>query len=208
MSLSMPAIRVAVLDDHEIVRMGLISILENEPAIAVVGSHRSSQELFAALDVEAVDLVLLDYSLSVEDIDGLELLSSLRRQHPTLRLLMVSAHENPIACRMALQAGANGYFVKSQPLSGLPKAIEAVIAGITYVQGDAVVPADIGQPPTASEWSMLRGYLAGLSLAEIAIQQNRSIKAIRQQKLDVFAKLGIRDDADLRQLQTQIDALR
>jgi len=201
-------ISVAVLDDHHLVRLGLASVLESTPMIRVAGCHDSSQALFLALAASPVDVVLLDYSLALADLDGLELLSRLSRDHPAVRRLVVSAHADPITMKLALQAGAHGFFVKNQSLHELPDAIRHVMAGGTYLHELNGAAGAVDQRPTDEEWQVLRDCLAGLSVPEIADRRSRSAKMIRQLKQAAFDKLGIRDDAQMHELQRQHAELR
>ena len=106
-------LRVAVLDDHSLIRLALNSRLSRETDLAVVGVYSGSAELISALRVLTIDLLVLDYQLQDGELDGLNLIRLLRKQYPQLLILISSSAEKPAIVKLAIGAGANGFFGKS-----------------------------------------------------------------------------------------------
>jgi len=134
-------LRLMVLDDHAVVRHGLIARLADEPDLSVVGSHATSRELLDALATVAADVVLVDFSLGPSDIDGLNLLRALKVRHPRSRTIVISAHYSAATVALALKAGARGYVGKSQELDELVAAVRTVSKGRIHLHPD--MAADI-----------------------------------------------------------------
>ena len=88
----MKRIRIALLDDHAVVRHGLVSHLAAEPDIEVVGAYESSRELMRALAQGHADILLLDFSLGRDELDGVSLIRALRARFPDCRILVLSTH--------------------------------------------------------------------------------------------------------------------
>ena len=127
------ATRIALLDDHAVVRYGLAKRLAEEPDFAVIGAFATSKELMAALRASPADLLLIDYSLGSNDIDGLNLIRALRVRFPRSKILVSSAHSSPATVAMAMKAGARGFVGKSQELTELIQAIRIVTRGREYL---------------------------------------------------------------------------
>ena len=127
------ATRIALLDDHAVVRYGLAKRLAEEPDFAVIGAFATSKELMAALRASPADLLLIDYSLGSNDIDGLNLIRALRVRFPRSKILVSSAHSSPAPVAIAMTAGARGFVGKSQELTELIQAIRIVTRGREYL---------------------------------------------------------------------------
>ncbi|MFJ3058217.1 response regulator [Herbaspirillum sp. NPDC087042] len=127
------AMRIALLDDHAVVRYGLAMRLAEEPDLDVVGAFATSKELMVALRTVPADLLLIDYALGSNDIDGLNLIRALRVRFPRSKILVASAHHNPATVALAMKAGAQGFVGKSQELGELIQAVRAVGRGRQYL---------------------------------------------------------------------------
>lgn len=216
-------LRLMVLDDHEVVRHGLVARLAEEPDLSVVGSHASSRELLDALAQATlpVDIVLMDFSLGPTDIDGLNLIRALKIRFPACKTLVISAHYSAATVALALKAGARGYVGKNQALAETMTAIRTVARGRIHLDPvmaveiaagseDALVHTDaeaLAQNPRLSprEREVLRCCLEGLSVTEIATKFSRNVNTISTQKQAAFRKLGIRTDHELFKIQHQLD---
>lgn len=219
------AMRIALLDDHAVVRYGLAMRLAEEPDLDVVGAFATSKELMAALRTVQADLLLIDYALGSNDIDGLNLIRALRVRFPRSKILVASAHHNPATVALAMKAGAGGFVGKSQELGELIQAVRAVGRGRQYLNVAMVAALSsmqqaesgasqasrslTGSAPPASralaelsslsprEREVLRCCLEGLSVTEIAEKFTRSVKTISGQKQSALRKLGVRSDHEL-----------
>jgi DNA-binding NarL/FixJ family response regulator len=107
-------IRTALLDDHAVVRMGYERVLNQDGRFEVVGAYSKSGELFCALRLGLhIEVLMLDYALADTDVDGAQLITTLRREYPALRILVASGHDNPATASLVLRAGAHGFLGKS-----------------------------------------------------------------------------------------------
>ena len=226
-------LRIALLDDHTVVRHGLLDLLGDESDFSVIGAFANSRELMAVLRATPAELVLVDYALDPDDIDGLNLIRALSVRFPDTKILVLSAHYNPATVALALRAGAHGFVGKNQPLSELVGAIRTVNRGQLYLAPELAVefayllsdvavqdvnPVDglsnIAQDPlihrtdlSPREREVLRCCLNGMSVTQIAEKFGRSIKTISTQKHSAFRKLGIRTDNELFKMHHQLGML-
>lgn len=200
------SVRVALLDDHALVLKGLIAHLEKIPSILIIGSHGGSQPFRAMLSAMPVDVALIDYSLAMDDIDGVALIKLLRAAHPTLKILVVSAHGSRLVIRSLLQAGAHGFVAKSQEPDEIIRAIDAVMTGREYLPPGTV--SGMAENPMTSlsprEWEVVRCVLEGLSVTQIANKFNRSLKTVSTQKTAAYRKLDIGADNELHMLRSYL----
>ncbi|WP_281686877.1 response regulator transcription factor [Pseudomonas citronellolis] len=225
----MSPLRVAVLDDHSLIQMAVELRLSREADFKVVGVYANSQDLLQALPGLEVDLLVLDYVLGDDELDGLNLLRMIRRRFPELLILISSSAEKPSVVNLALNAGANGFFGKSEPVDRLVEAVRKVAAGETYVS--PLMAYELGREPGAvregatddatagaevllsdpvlspKEQEVLRCCLEGMSVSQIARKFSRSMKTISGQKQSAFRKLGVRTDAELFKLEQSLKHL-
>lgn len=211
-------LRVALLDDHPLIRNGFAARMAQEGDLDMVALYASSRELMAQLKTLIVDVLVLDYSLQQDELDGLNLIRLVRIRYPKVRILVSSATESPAIISMSLRAGARGFIGKSRDMDELLGAIRRVALDEIYLdpvtarqlvllpmveEGAAVdvPPADQGltNHPRLSprEQEVLRCCLEGLSVSQIAFKFSRSIKTISAQKQAAFRKLGIRSNIEL-----------
>lgn len=214
-------LRLMVLDDHAVVRHGLVVRLAHEPDLSVVGSHATSRDLLDALATLPAEIVLMDFSLGPSDIDGLNLIRALTIRHPRSRTIVISAHYSAATVALALKAGARGYVGKHQELDELVAAIRTVGKGRIHLHPDMAAdiathaeaspgPTDAGaltKNPLLSprEREVLRCCLEGMSVTQIAAKFSRNVNTISTQKQAAFRKLGIRTDNELFKLRYQLD---
>jgi DNA-binding NarL/FixJ family response regulator len=216
------AIRVMLLDDHPVIRQGFAAELNKVEDIAVVGAFTTSRELMEALRTQVTDVLLIDFALGPNDIDGVNLIRALRVQFPKCKILVASGHYVPATVSLALRAGASGFMGKTQPVEALTQAIRTVAAGKRYLDSAMAASLDMTDTPlpplpdaqdeseddgkslltrhaklTPREGEVLRCFLDGMSIGEIATKFSRSINTISSQKQSALRKLGIRNDNEL-----------
>jgi two-component system, NarL family, captular synthesis response regulator RcsB len=206
-------LRLMLLDDHEVVRRGLELLLTQGEHFEIAGSFTTSQELFAALQKDRVDVLVVDYSLGPAEVDGLNLIRALKVRFPHEKILVVSAHYNAATVALAMKAGAKGFVGKAQGHKELVTAIRAVAVGKTYLSPEMALEISGGREGSSlltderaltddiklspREREVLRCYLDGMSVSQIAAKFSRSITTISAQKSAAFRKLGIRTDSEL-----------
>ncbi len=192
--------RILVVDDHPIVRHGLVELLEDEADQKVVAEAANASETLRALDEHEVDLIVLD--LSLEGMDGLELIKNIRALHGTLPILVVSTHDEKFYAQRSLHAGALGYLSKECAVDRIVEAVRRVRAGKIYLSeemSDRLLHhmVDGHNDPTGSpidrlsdrELEVFRGIGRGMSTRQIAEQLGLSIKTIETYRENIKTKL-------------------
>ncbi len=221
----MKHLRIALLDDHAVVRVGLVNRLQAEADFSLVGVYGRSRDAIAGLAAAPAELLLLDFALGPDEVDGVSLIRSLRVKFPSCRILVLSAQHEPATVALALRVGARGFVGKGEDMAELVKAIRMVADGKVYLSADMAyrvgeantkaVP-DTGETPrddnaapgtglSAREQEVIRCYLAGMTVTEIAEKFNRSIKTISTQKAAAFRKLGVTSNNGLFKIRHMID---
>ena len=200
--------KVFIVDDHPIVRQGLVQLVDGEPDLAVCGHGDDAYQSLAAIRSARPDLVLLDVSL--KDADGLELLKEIKAFDADLRVLMLSMHDESLYAERALRAGANGYIMKQEAPHALLAAIRKVLEGQVYVSekmGATLLQRmvggkkGIGQLPmdrlTDRELEVFRMIGSGLSVKEIADKLCLSAKTVEAHREHIKEKLNFKNSAEL-----------
>jgi two-component system, NarL family, captular synthesis response regulator RcsB len=222
-------IRIALLDDHAIVRDGIAAQLSTKPDFRVVGSYASGSAMMTGLRHTPADVLLLDYSLGPSELDGVSLIRAVRSQFPKSRILILSSFYDPATVALTLRVGANGFVGKVQELVEIANAIRLVAAGYSYLSpemtallpesviakkrwvrheaAEAVASEDLteGAKLSTREREVMRCYLDGMSITQIAEKFDRSIKTISTQKNSAFRKLGVTTDNALFKLKTKLE---
>jgi len=121
------AMRLAIVDDHNLAREGLIDMLADEPDIEVVGEAATGREALALCSLLRPDLVLMD--VRMPEMDGLAATRAIKQRHPRISVLMVTMHENPGYLLEALKAGASGYVLKDAAQHEIVAAVRQVRDG-------------------------------------------------------------------------------
>jgi DNA-binding NarL/FixJ family response regulator len=124
-------IRVVVVDDHTLMRQGLVGLLDDESDIEVIGQAGDISTGRAAIEAMSPDIILMD--LGLPDGSGLDLTDELTNTDPELRILVVTMHERDDYLFQALRAGASGYVLKGADVQELLTAVRTVARGETYV---------------------------------------------------------------------------
>ncbi len=124
-------IRVVVVDDHTLMRQGLIGLLDDEPDIDVIGQAGDISTARTTIEAMSPDIILMD--LGLPDGSGLDLTAELTNADPELRILVVTMHERDDYLFQALRAGASGYVLKGAEVQELLTAVRTVARGETYV---------------------------------------------------------------------------
>ncbi len=191
--------RIILVDDHAVVRAGLIEIFQRRPGFTVVGEAANASEAMRLVSQLSPDLVVVDVSLEV-GMNGIELLKHLRTQHASLPILVLSMHEEDIYAERALNAGASGYLVKRAPIEQYYEAIDKVLAGRVYAS-PAVMEGMLGRGSKANagelgtlsdrELEVLELIGRGLGTRDIATNLHLSVKTIETYRANLKAKLSL-----------------
>ncbi len=197
-------IRALVVDDHPIVRRGIIQILDAEKDLTCVGTAQNGPEAYACLRNQPVDIVILDLALPGES--GLEVLQRIKREYPHLPVLILSIHpEDQYAVRL-LKAGASGYLTKETVPETLLSAIRKVVSGGRYIGptlADLLVNERIeGTTPlherlSDREFQILLLIAQGRPLTDIGDHLCLSPKTVSTYRQRILDKMAMKSNADL-----------
>lgn len=196
--------RIAIADDHGLVRSSLQQLIEGASALRVVCQAASGEELLSQLRTTTVDLVLLD--LSMPGLAGMALIHRLQAEHPALPVLVLSMHHEAQIVTRVLKSGAAGYVTKDCAPDTLLAALHKVLAGGRFIDPalvDAVVfhGGDDGAARTPAlsprEQQILELICAGLALGEIADRLHLSPKTVSTHKMRLMHKLEVDSNAEL-----------
>lgn len=193
-----PPIRVALLDDHQLVREGLRLVLAAAEGIEVVGEAGSHADAFGLIGTATPDVLLLD--LAFPEGDALPLLRELRSRHPDVQVVVLTMDRGSETVRQALVAGAAGYLVKGASSHDLVEAVRAVARGERYLHSSvtgAIVDDSIrwiqaGGSISLREREVLSLLAGGASPAEMSGILGISVHTVRRHLANLSAKLDLR----------------
>ena len=193
--------KIVVADDHQIVREGLVKLLESREDFEVVGQASDGLEAVEMVLEKKPDLVLMD--ILMPKISGIDATRRLQKEGCTTKILVLSMNENRASVEEVLRAGAAGYIVKNATSKELLNAIDAVRSGDSYLSPtvtrqvvDAIAnPGDQGTSGvamlTGREREVLELIAEGLSSKEIASQLGVSLKTVDSHRANLMDKLDI-----------------
>ena len=197
--------RILLVDDHPLVRQGIKQVLAGAFHPAHMGEASNAEEGMAEIKSTEWDVLVLD--LSLPGMSGLDLLKDLRREHPTLPVLVLSMHSPEQFARRAMNAGASGYLTKDSNPNELVKAVEEVMAGRRYLNpaviGEMVshLQPEGGQRPHEAlsdrEYQVLRMIASGLTVSQVATRLTLSVKTVSTYRARVLEKMNMKTTAEL-----------
>lgn len=183
-------IRVYLADDEDMLRTALVSLLELEQTLTVVGDGGDGRAALLYTPADQVDVYVLD--LEMPELDGIDTARALTARDPSVAIVMITRHARPGILRSALAAGVRGFVPKNTGADQLARVIERVHAGGRYVDPELAVTAlGFDCPLTERETDVLRLTLNGDSIAEIAGRLSLAPGTVRNYLSDAIAKLGV-----------------
>ncbi len=198
-------IRVAIVDDHPIVRRGLRDLLSEHSDIEIVAETGQPEEVLPLAATHAVDVLLLDISLPGRG--GLDVLADVHREWPDLRVLIVSTHAESQYALRAIRAGAAGYIAKNSAPEELVTAVRNVAATGRHITDTVALElaayAGRRAPQTGlaalsnREYEVLRAIATGSSTGDIAQRLSLSVKTVSTYRARLLEKLRLKSTADL-----------
>jgi two-component system capsular synthesis response regulator RcsB len=201
-------IKVIIADDHPVILFGATQALLKFPEIEVIGQARQSTELIQILQKSPCDVLVSDLAMPGGQYgDGMPLLGYIGRQFPSVRIVVLTMLENPALLKRLREVGVTAVINKSDDLSHIGLAIVHVMRGQEYIGPSVRIALDSmglsasGQQRdvvlSKRELEVVRLFVSGMTITEIAAQLKRSIKTISTQKNTAMRKLGIERDSEL-----------
>ncbi len=220
-------IRILVVDDHSVVRQGIITLLEDEEDIFIAGEASDGDEVLQKVEEVNPDVVLLD--LTMPRMSGLDAMKELIPVHPDVRILVFSMHNNPDYIISALQNGAAGYLQKDTSRDEILRAVRSVVKGELYFPPDAssviirnlmkqlarlpeTMPKNqetqersIWNIITAREQQILKCLTEGMSSKDIAERFDISSNTVANQRASIMRKANVKNTAELISLALKVN---
>ena len=206
--------RIVIVDDHAIVRRGLVAVIDKEVDLKVVGEAEDFHEALDQIKDQQPDLVVVD--LSLKDVGGLELIKQLKTMYPNLPALVLSMHDEKIYAERALRAGAKGYVMKQDESRELLAAIRTVLRGgiaisedmssrmlKRFVGGRERISESPVESLTDRELEIFQLIGQGEGVRDIADRLSVSVKTVEAHREHIKSKLDIRSAPELVRYATQ-----
>lgn len=194
--------RVLIADDHWSVRDGLRWMLEGVDDVEVVGEAASGRDLLATVTDVSPDVVLLD--INMPEMSGLEALAELRSIAPDVKVIILSMYDRAVYVKRAIELGASGYLLKSAGRDELVRALRAVSAGRSYVQGEVAGPlitasesaGDHAAKLSPRELEVLQLVAGGMENKQVARHLRISEATVKSYLQSAYERLGVRSRAE------------
>jgi DNA-binding NarL/FixJ family response regulator len=199
--------RILICDDHTLFVEGIKAMLRNEPSLEIVGEARDGRHAVDLVKNLKPDLLLMD--VSMPDMNGFDATQRIHEFDPTVKVLILTMHDEEELVARCLEAGAAGYIVKNAPASELLNAIEMVQRGERYLSPvvlkkvvagyvkHANVPQTSYSRLSPREREVLKLLAEGFSVKEIATRLNLSVKTVDVHKTNLMKKIDVHDRTEL-----------
>lgn len=202
----MNKLRILLADDHMVVREGLKALIDEQPDMEVVGEAADGEAACRMVGETHPNLVIMDVAMPV--LNGLEATERLKHDHPEVKVLVLSVHDDVSYLRRLLAAGASGYLLKQTLADALIQAIRMVAAGGVYLEpvlAEYVVgrhARGLAAPPLGDELSereieVVQLIAQGYSNKDVATQLGLSVKTVETYRTRACEKLGLSTRAAL-----------
>lgn len=212
-------VRVIIADDHTVVQLGVAKLLEAESDIQVVGVTGTVEGLLRMLKSTPCEVLICDYSFHKDpEPDGMALLEKIRRYHPEINVILLSSYDSVVIVREVLQIGIKAFISKSsQDLARLPDIICRVMNGeqcVDHKTSQELIRYMLEAPASSKsgmlklsprEMEVVRLFIRGMTVTEIAQYTRRSLKTISTQKKKAMDKLGVRSDSELTEVYLDLN---
>ena len=206
-----PKARIVVIDDHPMLREGLMQMLCSQPDLECTGATDNTDDAKRLVAELAPDLMILD--LRLKSGDTLDLIKSLRVEHPKLKVLVLSQYDEMLFAERVLRAGASGYVMKENATEEILSAVRRVLAGEIYFSqriGASFIRRSLEEKPALSktprigverlsdrELQVFQLIAASFNTREIAEQFHLSVKTVETHRENIKWKLGLQNAAEL-----------
>ena len=200
--------RIVVIDDHPLLSEGLMQLLCAQPDLECIGTADNTADAKRLVAQSAPDLMILD--LRLKNGDTLELIKSLRVEHPDLKVLVLSQYDEMLFAERVLRAGASGYIMKENATDEILNAVRRVLAGDIYFSqriGATLIRRSLEEKPAFSrigvdrlsdrELQVFQLIAGSFSTREIAEQFHLSVKTVETHREHIKSKLGLESATEL-----------
>ncbi|MBF0553188.1 MAG: response regulator transcription factor [Nitrospirae bacterium] len=198
-------IKIFLVDDHPIVRSGIVQILSGDPQMSVIAEAQNARQALETLNEITPDIVILDITLP--DESGLRVLEKIKAKYPKLPVLMLSMHPEEQYALMSLKLGASGYLTKKALPEELIKAVKKVITRGRYITetlaeklADGVDSKAAKLPHealAAREFQVMLMMASGAAPKEIAENLCLSVKTVNTYRNNILIKMKMSNNADI-----------
>lgn len=190
-------IRLLVVDDHPVVRAGIVGMVASQDDFEIVGEAENGKEAIEKVGALTPDVVLLDLRMPV--MDGVEVIESLSQEHPDVNVLVLTTYDTDADILRAVEAGATGYLLKDAPRETLFEAVRAAARGESVLaptvaarlMGRMRAPAE--EALSAREIEVLSLVAGGASNKQAAKALHISVATIKSHLIHIYEKLGVSD---------------
>ena len=189
-----PRIRVFCVDDHPLLREGIITLINNQPDMQVVGEASTGQKAIEGFREHRPDIALMDIRLP--DMSGIDVMIAIRKEFPEARIIMLTTSEGDVEIQRALEAGASGYMLKSMPPKEVVEAVRQVHRGKKRIPPE--IAAHLAEhysdeAITAREIEVLQHIAGGNRNRDIAEKLFISEETVKVHIKHIMEKLGASD---------------
>lgn len=201
-------IKLLLVDDHAVVRMGLKSLLEDEPRIEIIGQASSGIEAITFVNNNTVDVILLD--INMPDLNGIETAKLLLKAGSKAKILIFSMHNDPEYVLKSVEAGVHGYLLKDASKEDILKGIETVFSNNKYFPStisEILVSAiqtggQLNKPKVLNKLSkkeiqILKLIALGKNSQEIASELDLSIRTVSNHRANMLKKTNLNNTVEL-----------
>lgn len=202
--------KIVLVDDHQLIRMGITALLNSESDFEVIGEVTAAKDVLGSIEEKKPDVVLMDISL--DDGDGILLTKEICKKHKDIKVIMLSMHVKEDFIQRSLKAGAVGYILKDSPKDELMKAIKEVAGGGKYFASEVsqlMVSSYVTKAGefndkkrrntglTNREVEVIRLLSDGLSNQKIADQLGISHRTVDTHRTNIMQKVKVKNVAEL-----------
>ena len=194
MSSDIAPIRILSVDDHPLVRQGIVGLVAVQPDMGVVAEASNGREAIQQFRAHRPDITLMD--LQMPEMSGLDALIAIRGEFPEARIIVLTTYRGDVQVQRALKAGARGYLLKDTLHRELLETIRAVHAGKKSVSAEVsfqLAEHATDEALTPAEIRVLRLIAAGHANKEIAAQLSLSEETVKGQVRNILSKLDAKD---------------
>jgi DNA-binding NarL/FixJ family response regulator len=187
-------IRVLVVDDHPLMREGIVAVIQGAADIIVVGEAGNGQQAIEMFRVHRPDVTLMDLQMPI--MNGIDAIKTIRLEYPTSHFIVLTTYQGDVQALRALKAGATGYLLKNMIWKDLPESIRAVHSGRRRIPpeiAEALVEHVADDALTEREVEVLRRVATGTANKVIAFELSVSEATVKAHMKNILAKLGAND---------------